>query len=331
MRKAKLLGVILASCAFMAFALGSGESSSSSSTSTKVGEVSEKEDKTDSAKESSEEKEVKEEKIENKEENYVGDVCMDGDVKITYVKSGVYEETNQFLQPAEGNQYVYIELYAENTGDKDSSISSFSFECYADGYAVDQNYTGSTFDGTLSAGRTMTGQVVYEVPIDAQEIEFEYSLNAWTSEHVKFIYEGEKDSGFVPEANTAVSADAYKVGDIIETDDLRITYLSCGQFESDNMFIQPKDGYKYLYLELEVENISDRDQTVSSFSFDCFADGAACDQSYYTGDDDLDATISAGRKTKGRVVFEIPNEATTVEFEYLDNFWTSGRVRFLYE
>ena len=44
MRKAKLLGVILASCAFMAFALGSGESSSSSSTSTKVGEVSEKED-----------------------------------------------------------------------------------------------------------------------------------------------------------------------------------------------------------------------------------------------------------------------------------------------
>lgn len=327
MKKSKFIAILMAAGVFMTFAMGSGSSgSSTNSTSEKVGEVETTETSTTTTTETKEE-----EKFENKPEIHVGEYCMDGKLKIMFVKSGEYVDDNQFNQPKEGNKYVYIELYAENTGDKDASISALNFDCYADGYAVDQNYFGDLFSATLSAGRNVSGIVVFEVPKDAQEIEFEYNMNIFTSDHVKFIYEGEKDSGFVPEKNTEASADAYHVGDILETNSLRITYLSCGQFESDNMFIQPKDGYKYLYVELEFENISNSDQYVSSFSFDCFADGTACSQSYYTGDDNLDATISAGRKTKGKVVFEIPQDATTVEFEYLDNMWTSGRILFLYE
>ena len=328
MKKSKFLAIIAAAGVFMSFALGSGSSgSSTTSTSEKVGEVdtSQTENVTTTA------TETKEEKFENKPEIRVGDYCMDGKLKIVFVKSGEYVEENQFNQPKDGYKYVYIDLYAENTGDKDASISAFNFDCYADGYAVDQNFVGDLFSATLSAGRNTSGKVIFEVPSDAKEIEFEYNMNIFTSDHVKFIYEGEKDSGFVPEKNTEASADAYHVGDILETNSLRITYLECGEFESDNMFIQPKDGYKYLYISLEFENISNSDQYVSSLSFDCFADGAACSQTYYTGDDNLDATISAGRKTKGKVVFEIPKDATNVEFEYLDNMWTSGRILFLYE
>ncbi len=334
MKKSKILAVLVVSGVFMAFAMGSG-SSGKNTTSTKVGTVDTDENDSSDAEENEEtettETTAEGDAIENKSEIYVGDSCMDGNLKITYTKSGEYISDNQFIQPADGNKYVYIELYCENTGDSDERISYFNFDCYADGYAVDQNYGVDSLSATLSAGRTTTGIIVFEIPVDAQEVEFEYSLNAFTSDHVKFIYEGEKDSGFVPEKNTDVSEDVYHKGDIVETNQLRITYLSCGEFSSDNMFIQPKDGYKYLYAELEFENISDSDQYVSSFSFDCFADGEACSQSYYTGDDNLDATISAGRKAKGKVVFEIPEDATTVEFEYLDNAWTSGRIVFLYE
>lgn len=45
-------------------------------------------------------------------------------------------------------------------------------------------------------------------------------------------------------------------------------------------------------------------------------------------DDNLGATISAGRKVKGTVTFEVPVDATVVEVEYLTNFWTSNRVVF---
>ena len=45
-------------------------------------------------------------------------------------------------------------------------------------------------------------------------------------------------------------------------------------------------------------------------------------------DDNLSATLSAGRKVKGTVTFEVPVDATVVEVEYLTNFWTSNRVVF---
>lgn len=324
MRKSKFLAVLLAAGVFMTFAMGSGSSGSSSSSSTaeKVGEVEDAQTST----------ETTEEKYENKSEIYVGDFFIDDDIKVTFVKSGEYiEEREYYSGPKDGYKFIYIDLYAENTGEKDGFISSGSFNCYADGYPVDSHSVDNNFYAKLSAGRTTSGIIVYEVPSDAKEIEIEFTINSWTDEKIKLIYEGEKDSGFVPEKNTEASADAFHVGDIVETDKLRIKYLSCGKFESDNEFIQPKDGFKYLYAEFEIENIGSTDKYISSYDFDCFADGSACDQSWYTGDDALDATISAGRKTKGKVVFEIPEEASTIEFEFLDNYWTSGRVKFLYE
>ncbi len=346
MKKNKVIAIMIASGFFTAFALGSGNSGSYSSVNnsaaTKIGEVAtENEEKnnpstligssTSSDNSSHSSSDLIGGNVNNNSEIYVGDSCKNGNLKITYVKSGEFKEYNQFNQPKDGNKYVYIEIYVENTGETDASISALDFDGFADGYAVDQNYLEDLFSATLSAGRNTTGKIILEVPNDAEEIEFEYNMNFFTSERLKFIYEGEKDSGFVPDKNTDVSKDAFHVGDILETSKLRITYLSCGELKSDNMFMQPKDGFKYLYIELDFENISNSDQFVSSFDFDCFADGSACSQSLYTGDDKLDATISAGRKTKGKVVFEVPNDATTVEFEYLDNMWTSGRILFLYE
>jgi hypothetical protein len=54
------------------------------------------------------------------------------------VASGVYEEENEYSQPQDGNQYIYLKFAFENTSDSsDDSISFYSFECYADVYNVD--------------------------------------------------------------------------------------------------------------------------------------------------------------------------------------------------
>lgn len=60
-------------------------------------------------------------------------------------------------------------------------------------------------------------------------------------------------------------------------------------------------------------------------SFDCYADGINCDQTFIR-EDDLNATLSAGRKCKGSVTFEVPNNASVIEVEYLSDYWTSNRV-----
>ena len=259
---------------------------------------------------------------------HVGDELNDGGLRIVYMASGSHVEDNEFLQPDPGKKYVFIKLAFINESKSDKSVSFFSFDGYADGYAADMYYGGDDeLSATLSAGRSTEGYLYFEVPEDAQEIEVEYTPNVFLSDKITFAFDGDADSGYVLEANSARSEGALSAGESVEGKDVTITYLSAAPYTSDNMFVQPRDGYSYLSVELEFENTGNSDKLVSSFSFDCYADGVACEQTYVR-DDDLSATISAGRKTKGTVTFEVPNNAQVVEVEYLDNVWTSKRIVF---
>lgn len=267
-----------------------------------------------------------------KKEYYIGDTIEDGNKKITFISSGDYVEENEFMQPSDGNKYIFLQFAFENTSSSsDTSISFYSFDCYADGYAADMYYAGDdTLSATLSAGRATTGYIYFEVPIDAESIEVEYETNAFTEKKIKFIFEGDKNSGYVQEKNTTPSPDAHSVGDVVESSNLKITYISCEEYISDNMFVTPNEGYHFISCEFEFENVGSSDEYISSFSFDCYADGLDCDGEYIR-DDDLSATISAGRKVKGTVTFEVPIDAEVIEVEFLSNYWTSNRVVFTVE
>lgn len=267
--------------------------------------------------------------VAEKTEYYVGDSIEDGNTRIVFMSSGDYTEENQFMQPAEGKKYIYLQFAFENTSKtSDTSISFYSFECYADGYAAEMYYGGEDdLSATLSAGRATTGYVYFEVPTDSENIEVEYETNILTGKKIKFIFEGDKDSGYVQQLNTTPTEGAYKVGDVVESSKLKITYLSCEEYVSDNMFLTPAEGHRYLTCEFEFENLGTSDEFISSLDFDCYADGANCKEAYVR-DDNLSATLSTGRKTRGTVTFEVPVDATVIEVEYLSNYWTSNRVVF---
>lgn len=264
-----------------------------------------------------------------KTEYYVGDILQDGDTKIVFMSSGDYVEENQFMQPEDGKKYIFLQFAFENTSSSsDVAVSFYSFECYADGYAAEAYYGGNNgLSATLSAGRATTGCIYFAVPTDAEVIEVEYETNFFTEEKIKFIFEGDKDSGYTQELNTVPTVGAYVVGDVVESSKLKIAYLSCEEYISDNMFVVPAEGYRFVSCEFEFENVGTSDEYISSFDFDCYADGINCKGSYIR-DDDLSATLSAGRKTKGTVTFEVPVGADVIEVEYLSNYWTSNRVVF---
>ena len=278
--------------------------------------------------------ENKNDKVEEpaKTEYYVGDILEDGNTKIVFMSSGDYTEENEFMQPAEGKKYIYLQFAFENISKTtDTSISFYSFECYADGYAAEMYYGGNDdLSATLSAGRATTGYIYFEVPTDAEVIEVEYETNIFTEKKIKFIFEGEKDSGYVQQLNTTPTEGAYKVGDAVTSSRLNIVYLSCEEYVSDNMFVVPAEGYRFVTCEFEFENVGTSDEFVSSFEFDCYADGLNC-KGVYIRDDELSATLSAGRKTKGTVTFEVPIDAEVIEVEFLSNYWTSNRVVFTVE
>lgn len=125
------------------------------------------------------------------------------------------------------------------------------------------------------------------------------------------------------------ASNIFKVGDVVETSNLRISFLSAGEWTSDNQFLQPKEGYIYYRMEFEFENIGSSDQTISSLlNWNCYADGYSMDQSW-VGDDQIDATISSGKKVKGAVYYEVPANAEKIELEYNVNYFTQSKIVFV--
>ncbi len=258
----------------------------------------------------------------------VGDQLSSNGLSIVYMASGEYISDNPYDQPAEGNRYIFLRFAFENTSSSDRGVSLYDFECYADGYNAEMQYLGEdTLSATLSAGRSTWGNLYFEVPVDAQVIEIEYTENMFSDKKLVFLYEGDQDSGYILEANVTASENALAVGQVAESKQLKISYLNCYQDSSGNQYIVPKDGFRFITCEFEFENLSDADQFVSAYSFDCFADGISCESGYFR-DDELSATLSSGRKARGTVTFEVPIDAQVIEVEYLSNFWTSNRVVF---
>lgn len=120
----------------------------------------------------------------------------------------------------------------------------------------------------------------------------------------------------------------FLVGDVVETSDLKISFIDAGEYTSDNEFLQPKDGNVYYKMDFDFENVSDSDQYVSSWDFKCYADGYDMEQSYMDGME-LDATLSPGKKTKGSVFFEVPKDSKEITLEYETNAWTEDKIVFI--
>ena len=78
-------------------------------------------------------------------------------------------------------------IYLKNNCISYAYVSSSDFSCYADNESCDQSFFASVneFSGdTLSTGRKISFSVVFEVPVDAESIELEYTANIWSSEKV---------------------------------------------------------------------------------------------------------------------------------------------------
>lgn len=120
----------------------------------------------------------------------------------------------------------------------------------------------------------------------------------------------------------------FYVGDVADTGKVNITFLSAEEYTSDNQFMQPKDGNIYYRIGFEVENTDSSDTYISSFDWECYADGYSAEQTYFD-DESIDATLSPGKKTKGYIFFEVPSDAKEVVLEYETNFWTENKIIFV--
>lgn len=140
----------------------------------------------------------------------------------------------------------------------------------------------------------------------------------------------DKDAKDNNEESESVQTEFAK-GDVVETKSLKVSFLDCGEFTDYSEYSEPAKGNKIIYATFEFENISDDNEYISTGDFSCYADGYDC-KSYYDFDQEsLDATLSKGRKTKGKIFFEVPKDAKEIKIEYDINFLTSDKIIFVYQ
>lgn len=83
---------------------------------------------------------------------------------------------------------------------------------------------------------------------------------------------------------------------------------------------------KYIVIEVTFTNNAKTDRYVSSIDFQCYADDSICDEKYGLDSDSFIGTsLSSGRKTSGRIYYEVPEDAQSIELEYETDFWTDHK------
>ena len=93
-----------------------------------------------------------------------------------------YDNEYGWNTPQDGMKYVMVSFTFKNTGNKDSYVSIYDFDCYADNELCEQVYTlddNDFINANLSSGRKVSFNVYYSVPISADSIELEYETNYW--------------------------------------------------------------------------------------------------------------------------------------------------------
>jgi hypothetical protein len=115
----------------------------------------------------------------------------DFDVKVNSVERNF--AGNSIFTPDEGKEYIVVNLTVTNKDDESSYTSSFDFKVNDNGSAssaalvsVDPSYESATLD----PGASTTGNIVFEVTKDAQNLKLQYDAMVYTTG------EGNKDVSY---------------------------------------------------------------------------------------------------------------------------------------
>lgn len=127
-----------------------------------------------------------------------------------------------------------------------------------------------------------------------------------------------EDKPIVTKEEKSSKTEVFNIGDTIELDKFKITVNEV-KTTNGSEFIKPQEGNEFLYVDATIENISDKEQTVSSVLMFKVVDkdGRAMKQTIVeNANGQLDGTIGPGRKMTGEYVVEVPKDATGLELQF---------------
>jgi hypothetical protein len=269
----------------------------------------------------------------------VGDVVAIGD-SVLVVLGWENVPPGDFSTPDAGKKFVAVETLLVNNSQSSTSVSTLLQMVMKDdtGQKYDVDFMASTaidggsVDGELAPGEKVRGKVGFQIPENAQGLQFVFDASIFGSGKV-FVDLGAEPFAVDPPASIAgeTSQQTYKVGDVVAMGTTILTVNEV-QYPAGDDFIKPNAGYKFLVVDLTLENqgataisvstllqMSLKDSTSQQYDIDIMASVAS-------GGSSPDGEIAPGEKLRGQVGFQVPETATGLVFVFDADVWGSGRV-----
>jgi hypothetical protein len=269
----------------------------------------------------------------------VGDIIAIKDVTLV-VLGWERPEGDEFSKPKSGQTFVAVDLLLLNTGEASAAISSLIQMALKDG--SDQKYTpdlmastathASAPDGEIAPGERVRGKVGFEVPQDATGLLFVFDADVFGSGKV-FVALGEQPTALDPPAELAGERPlpTHQLGEAIPAGDLTLMVNAVDAPKGDQ-FSKPKPGNRFVVVDLTIENtaqtaahlsslaqMSLKDRAGWKYTLDLLATTAA-------GGSSPDGELAAGEKLRGKVGFEVPQDATGLLFVFDADLVGGGKV-----
>lgn len=133
------------------------------------------------------------------------------------------------------------------------------------------------------------------------------------------------------QAEPPVETKVFQIGEPVAIGDVIITINEVREHISDNPFIKPSEGCIFYVLNITIENTRSEPYNSSTMLQMSLADseGYTYDMAFVDGlKGSLDGEIGPGRKLRGEIAYEIPADATGLEFIYDYDVFGHGQAIF---
>ncbi len=139
-----------------------------------------------------------------------------------------------------------------------------------------------------------------------------------------------------PSTQPATDELTCSVGETVEAKSYRLTVEALNHVDSDNMFSVPDEGKEFIEVAVLIENTSDSEMHVSSLlDFDAYVDDFSINgdlsASVAAESESLDGTIAPGKKLKGSLCYQVPEDWKTLEIKANLGYSSRNQVTMLIE
>lgn len=273
-------------------------------------------------------------------QNYnVGNVISIGDHNLVVVG---WKDVpgNDFSKPDAGKKFIAVDLIIVNKSQTATTISTLLQMSLKDdtGQKYDVDFMASpligsgSLDGELAPGEKVRSKVGYQIPENAQGLQFVFDADVWSSGKV-FVDLGTEPVTVEPPASIEgeTSQQTYNVGDVIQIGTVTLTVNGVSNPAGDQ-FNKPNAGNKFLIVDLTIEN-----KGASAISISTLLQMSLKDPSGQKYNDDFSASMASGggspdgeivpgEKLRGQVGFQVPENVTGLVFVFDADLSGSGKV-----